>query len=129
MTPLYFAYGSNLSRCHWGEWRRRRGLVRHLLRYIGNAWLPDHRLDFTMGSGVIGGGTLDVLPHRGGLVSGALFELASGALEALDCKEGAPHHYRRVDAVALDDHGREVPVVTYAGQPSRRSPFEPPCEH
>jgi len=126
---LYFAYGSNLNRRHWGEWRRRHGLPQYLLRYVGNAWLPDHQLAFTMGSGIIGGGTLDLQPDRGSLVPGALFELAPGGLEALDRKEGAPHHYRRMNAVALDDHGREVPVMTYIGTPERRSPFHPPCEH
>jgi gamma-glutamylcyclotransferase (GGCT)/AIG2-like uncharacterized protein YtfP len=91
--------------------------------------LPDAEVAFTAKSEGRRGGVLDVRDRIGSLVPGAIFRVngEKGWL-ALDRKEGAPALYERVDRVALDGGGREIPVTTYAVTPGRRRRFVRPHE-
>jgi len=111
MKRYYFAYGSNLSEedraaysppCPPGA-----------LKKVSVAFLPDRQLGFTRRSTTRGGGVLDVVPSRGCVVAGVLFEATEAGWAWLDKKEGSPRHYRHLDTVVLTADGRMVPVRTY----------------
>ena len=89
-SSLYFAYGSNLNFHDWSNWCHENG-AGHLadeLRCVGAATLPDRRLAFTRRSVRRDGGVLDVVPARGHVVEGVLFEANDVTWELLDAKEG-----------------------------------------
>jgi gamma-glutamylcyclotransferase (GGCT)/AIG2-like uncharacterized protein YtfP len=124
--PLYFAYGSNLNSDDWHHWCDRNGFGRELLRFKTTAVLPDHDLLFSYYSRSRRGGVLDLAPRTGQIVEGAIFEIVGDGWRVLDCKEGAPDFYERVDKVCLDTEGREVSVKTYRVRAERREKFVQP---
>ncbi|MEE8314598.1 MAG: gamma-glutamylcyclotransferase family protein [Myxococcota bacterium] len=101
MSELYFAYGSNLDADQMGE---RCPGSRNRFR----ARLPHHRLDFTHYSRRWSGGAADVVPHRGSLVWGIVYERVD--FVRLDRFEGG---YERVVLQVLDDDDRMHDVTTY----------------
>jgi gamma-glutamylcyclotransferase (GGCT)/AIG2-like uncharacterized protein YtfP len=111
-SPVYFAYGSNLS----AGVRAESGLGE--LSYVARAWLPDRALRFRRRTGR-GTGALDVAWAPGAVVPGAIFRCTPGAWQALDTKEGfdpkdeASSAYRRVTVRVLDAHGRHALADTY----------------
>ncbi len=124
---LYFAYGSNLDRRDVARWARQRGLACDLRPTGRIGWLPDRVLRFDYRSPVRKGGCLDVPRWPGQLAAGALLKVDDDALSALDAKEGAPHRYRRIQAIALTADG-PTPVVTYEATDACRLPFAQPAE-
>ena len=86
---LCFAYGSNMSSRQMAD--RCPGA-----KLVGTAQLPGYRLAFTGFSSVRGGAVATVVPARGKMVNGLLWELPPGELKLLDRFEGCPVVYRRV---------------------------------
>jgi gamma-glutamylcyclotransferase (GGCT)/AIG2-like uncharacterized protein YtfP len=125
MNGYYFAYGSNLNR-HDRQACRRKGFSPELLKFRNIAYLPDWELTFDYWSSSRRGGALDLRPHVGQLVAGAVFEVAPRGWEALDAKEGAPECYQRQSTTALTLSGEIIPVTTYVVRPERRKGFVAP---
>lgn len=123
--PCYFAYGSNLELDDLRGWARRHGFPGARLRFDGRAFLPDHALRFHYFSPARRGGALDVAPHRGAAVEGALFEV--DGFEALDAKEGVgAGRYERLPCVVLRDDGALVEATTYRVSDAHRRPHHVP---
>src|ERR1700678_2475960 len=112
-SQYYFAYGSNLNGNDWENFCRDEEFAKGLLRPVATGYVADHHLAFTHRSERRKGGTLDILPRIGHVVSGVIFEVLEGGWIALDKKEGAPHSYARCSATAFDERGGEIPVMTY----------------
>jgi gamma-glutamylcyclotransferase (GGCT)/AIG2-like uncharacterized protein YtfP len=117
MKPvLYFAYGSNLCPQERVRWLAQHGLHEHDLRPVSLAWLPDQALSFGYWSSRRGGGALDIRPHRGSIVHGALFEVSAAGWHMLDIKEAVAQPaagYERCRARAVLPDGQTVDVQTY----------------
>lgn len=96
--PLYFAYGSNMSRARLEQ---RVGGV----ELIGRAQLHSHRHRFSkLGTDGTGKGNVEPLP--GELVWGVVYELAPAQLELLDEFETG---YRAIElALQLRDTGQAI---------------------
>ena len=111
---LYFAYGSNLDRDHFGSWCETNGFAPDQARALSPAWLPDHAFCFGKTSRTWGGGVADVRRSFGDSVPGALFDVSQEGLRALDHKEGvAAGIYRRVRRVCLRPDGSACEALTY----------------
>ena len=102
---LLFAYGSNLAASEMEAWCPE-------ARFAGVARLPDHGLRWSRRSIRWGGGAVDIVPARDEEVWGALYEVADGALDRLDAKEGEGRAYRRV-CVRVEHDGRWVTAAAY----------------
>ncbi|MCK7496940.1 MAG: gamma-glutamylcyclotransferase [Comamonadaceae bacterium] len=113
MSRRYFAYGSNLDLPDWRRWCREHGLREELLHPLFTAVLPDRALAFTRRSVARNGGVLDIAPARGRWVEGVVFAVDEDGWRALERLEGAPNHYRAVDAEALSFDGEAHPVRTF----------------
>lgn len=96
------------------------------MRPVTPAYLPDHALSFSVASGNRRGGVLDIVPRRGHVVGGTLFEVDDADWDALDRKEGAPKFYERVTRNVIDKHGRWIEADTYAVVASRRELYVQP---
>lgn len=115
MQDLYFAYGSNLDLDDWRDWCARNHLPAPAVRFVANAYLPDHGLAYTRYAATRGGGVLDIAASPGAVVPGVVFAVEDPQTWAtLDQKEGAPAAYRRLPLHALTDAGEVLAVQTYA---------------
>jgi len=122
---LYFAYGSNLDEDNWSLWCENKGYDRASIEPLGPAWLPDHELVFHYQSRLRRGGALDVRPHHGTAIPGALFRVHDW--EGLDAKEGVSGgYYRRIAVTALTDDGRAHSATTYRVCDERVTSFVAP---
>jgi gamma-glutamylcyclotransferase (GGCT)/AIG2-like uncharacterized protein YtfP len=126
---FYFAYGSNLNVGDWENWCRKHGFGAGLLRFRSIGYLPDRDIAFSYRSTSRNGGVLDIEPRAGQIVRGVIFEVSDEAWRALDQKEGAPIVYERVPAIALDESGEEVPVMTYRVACRRQRFVQPTPEY
>jgi gamma-glutamylcyclotransferase (GGCT)/AIG2-like uncharacterized protein YtfP len=126
MSRRYFAYGSNLDLPDWHRWCREHRLREGLLHPLFTAVLPDRALAFTRRSVARSGGVLDIAPARGRWVEGVVFAVDEDGWRALERKEGAPSHYRSVDAEALSFDGEAHPVRTFEVVPGQRERFVAP---
>jgi gamma-glutamylcyclotransferase len=116
-SAVYFAYGRNM-----GSVAIELACPGH--RFLGAAELRGHRLAFTRRSVRTGTGVADIVAAAGASLWGALYELDSAALAALDEKEGAGWAYERravrvvpagaEDARGAGAAGREVEAFAYA---------------
>lgn len=122
-----FAYGSNLARHELDAWLAGHRLDPTHCRTVGPAWLPDHTLSFGYLSRRRGAGALDVRPHRGSLVQGALIDASPEGWAALDAKEGVAEgaYARREVEVVLPD-GRLREAIVYVVTEARRVAHQPP---
>lgn len=102
----YFAYGScrNVS-----DFRRTCPRAR---RIDSHARLLHYRLRFNGYSMSRGGGVANVEKAHGKVVCGVLWEISKADLVRLDCREGAPHVYRRIPIEVVTDTG-VVSAFTY----------------
>lgn len=124
----YFGYGSNLYWEDWEKWCARRGCVGEGLRIRGTGCLPDWDIVFHYRSTSRQGGALDIMPRTGQIVEGAIFEVDDRTWKALNRKEGAGQRYERIGTVALDERGREIPVVTYRVRKEHQTNFVRPTD-
>ena len=109
---LYFAYGSNMDPKQMAE--RCPGA-----RALGRARLDDYRLDFVWDSPGWGGGVGTVLPARGDVVWGALWELTDEDEEALDRYEGVAVGAYTKERVDLDAEAKKVNALVYIATDAR----------
>jgi cation transport regulator ChaC len=93
---LYFAYGSNMGPSALRRERCPRAVQ------VGIAKIDDHRLGFTRYSKRRRGGVADLVPARGSVVWGSVFDLTDDGFEALDRAEG----------VALGAYARSIWQLT-----------------
>ncbi len=117
MSPLYFAYGSNMAAEEMEAWS-----ADH--RLLGAARLDGYRLGLRRRSIRWQAGVLDLVPSPGEEVWGVLYELPKEALARLDEKEGAGFAYRRIEVEPLLDGARR-PAVAY--EVIDKEPVEVPC--
>ena len=113
---LYFAYGSNLSK---QAMRRRAEASRPLIAAI----LPGHRLTFESNEppGSKAAFFANIRPDAGCSVPGALYELDTGALEALDAYEDVQRGvYERAILRVLRADGRLEGAIVYRMHPMSR---------
>jgi gamma-glutamylcyclotransferase (GGCT)/AIG2-like uncharacterized protein YtfP len=120
---LYFGYGSNLDARDWNAFCGRWGFVGAELVPVSTAMILDYELAFDRYAASRRGGVLNLRARAGQAVEGVVFRANQAALYALDRKEGAPSHYRRLDRHAVMPDGQVLQVMTYAG-PSQG--FHPP---
>ena len=117
MSPLYFAYGSNMAPAEMDAWS-----ADH--RFLAAARLEGYRLELRRRSIRWRAGALDLVPAAGEWVWGVLYELPEGALTQLDDKEGAGFAYRRIEVEPVLD-GERCPAVAY--EVIDKEPGEVPC--
>lgn len=110
---LYFGYGSNLDALDWNAFCARWGFRGAELEPVSPALLLDHELVFDRYAASRQGGALNLRARPGQAAEGVVFRANAVALEALDQKEGAPAHYRRVPRHAVLPDGRVMAVMTY----------------
>lgn len=125
-NDLYFAYGSNLNLEELSAASATYGLPDDAIKPFSPAWLPDMNLVFDYYSTSRGGGTLNVQPVKGGLVSGYLLQLSPGAWKLLDQKEGHPNYYQRRPVTVLLDDGQYLRAQTYVARADRTGAFVAP---
>lgn len=121
VNPLYFAYGSNMSRRQMAE--RVPGAT-----LIGTAHLPGHEFLFSGFSRTWGGAVANVKPSRkpGAQVFGVVWQLPLYGLEALDRFEGYPTSYqRKVAPVVLESGPTTRCVLYYRRALSQQAPPNP----
>ena len=105
MSPLLFAYGSNMASEEMEAWSPEHA-------FLGVARLEGFRLELRRRSVRWGGGAADIVPAAGHVVWGALYEVEEDALERLDAKEGTGFAYRRRPVEVVHD-GRSRAAVAY----------------
>lgn len=116
---LYFAYGSNMEK----EQMQRR-CPNH--RFLAVARLDHYTLAFTRYSDRWDGGVADLLPERGKVVHGVLYEISQNDLILLDQYTGYPNCYSRGDVMLETTSRDQLPALTYFAvrqggiKPSRR---------
>ncbi len=116
---LYFAYGSNMEK----EQMQRR-CPNH--KFVSVARLDHYTLAFTRYSDRWDGGVADLLPERGKVVHGVLYEITLEDLKLLDQYTGYPHCYLRGDVILETTSKEKLPAMTYFAvrqgvlKPSRR---------
>ncbi len=113
----YFAYGVNLSKGHMAK-------LCPGAKPRFSAILPNYKLQFTLSSRTEGA-TATLKLTRGERVPGAVYEIDSACLRALDRYEGYPRDCDRINVIVFNDFGDAVEAVTYMrtrrlpeGQPS-----------
>ena len=102
MSPLLFAYGSNLSVAEMAEFAPE-------ARFAGIARLPGFALELRRRSIRWGGGAADIVEREGEEVWGVLYEVHD--LDALDAKEGTGFAYRRRELDVMTDQGERQAVA------------------
>ncbi len=101
--PLYFAYGSNMSRAV---------MRRHCPQAcaIGCAELADHRFVITRD------GYASIVPRRESVVHGIVWQLAAGDFVRLDLYESIATGLYRRKKIAIRLKGRLTPAWVYVGR-------------
>ncbi|QDV28934.1 AIG2-like family protein [Planctopirus ephydatiae] len=128
-SKLYFAYGSNLNQTDLQEWALQQNVSLGAMTPLGRAWLPDHRLVFSLHSRRRQGGVLDVEPATGHVVPGVIFEMDETAWSAMNRKEGlraTTSGYQRYPTFAINAAGVPQQVETYTAKPTVRQAYVEP---
>jgi gamma-glutamylcyclotransferase (GGCT)/AIG2-like uncharacterized protein YtfP len=107
LSTLYFAYTALIS-------PERLGSVTTDAEFMFIAHLPETKLVFPMANGMWDGSLPSVRAEAGNTVWGAVFELASGALAAIDEVEAEEGRVQTQSFKAVDREGRRHAVVTHA---------------
>ena len=120
MTFLYFAYGSNMLQA------RLRARCPSA-RLIDRATAIGFDFEFSKRS-IDGSGKATLIPTRGVLCPGVIFEISRSEIDQLDRAEGAGAGYERYDDFVAEfaGTGEQVAVLTYlANAPDHRlKPFD-----
>jgi gamma-glutamylcyclotransferase (GGCT)/AIG2-like uncharacterized protein YtfP len=103
---LYFAYGSNMEKT-----QMQKRCPSH--KFISVARLEHYTLAFTRYSDRWGGGVADLLPERGKVVHGVLYDISPSDLQLLDQYTGYPHCYLRGDVFLETASKERLPAMTY----------------
>ena len=131
-TPmLYFGYGSNLDNEDWTKWCHRKGRNPDGLKELGPAWIDGYYLtfDYYSGSRECGAANLKWLSPGRAATPGALFEIDTVTLDALDQKEGHPNtkYYQRKIVTAYTADGKAHQAYTYIHYATEDN-FHPPSQ-
>jgi cation transport regulator ChaC len=116
---LYFAYGSNMEKAQMQQ-----RCPNH--KFFSVARLDHYILTFTRYSDRWEGGVADLLPERGKVVHGVLYDISLVDLKLLDQYTGYPNCYMRGDLILETTSGERLPAMTYFAvrqgvvKPSRR---------
>jgi len=116
---LYFAYGSNMEKTQMQQ-----RCPNH--KFFAVARLDHYTLAFTRYSDRWEGGVADLLPERGKVVHGVLYEISLTDLKLLDQYTGYPNCYVRGDVILETASKERLPAITYFAvrqgvvKPSRR---------
>ena len=109
---FYFAYGSNMN----PDRMRERGA--HFAKRYRHS-LPGYSLKFNkLSYKEPRTGCANIVPDKGGVVEGIVYEITVEGLYALDKFEGYPVHYDRV-RLSLKVGGAEAVVKTYIAMPDK----------
>lgn len=112
---LYFAYGSNLN--------KEQMLARCPgAKPVSAAVLPDHKLTYR--GNWRGNGVANIEPDKGSHIEGAVYEIDTKDLAALDRYEGYPNLYYRTD-ITVDTPGGAVRAFAYFMHTERYRPAMP----
>ncbi|ADG70034.1 AIG2 family protein [Planctopirus limnophila DSM 3776] len=128
-SKLYFAYGSNLNQTDQEEWALEQNVSLGAMTPLGRAWLPDHRLVFSLHSKRRHGGVLDVEPASGHVVPGVIFQMDETAWDAMDRKEGlhaTKSGYQRYPTFVINAAGVPQQVETYTAKPTFKQAYVEP---
>lgn len=107
---LYFAYGSNLDRERMKERKCDFSSAK-------SAHLKDWKLVFNKRSAKIPAmGFGNVIPAKGEIVEGILYEMDDSMIKSLDKYEGYPKHYNR-EKIIVSVEGKEVEADIYIATP------------
>ena len=104
---LYFAYGSNMSavrmkqRLDWEAPRQNASLVNYQLVFNQAGFNDPHW------------SPANIMPSRGGLVEGIVYEVEEKDLQILDVHE---KYYQRFEVDILVSNGTSVKAITYLSQ-------------
>jgi gamma-glutamylcyclotransferase (GGCT)/AIG2-like uncharacterized protein YtfP len=115
--PLYFAYGSNLSRVQMQE--RCPGA-----RPLATASIPHHRLGFVGHSEAWGGGTSTIVLAVEDTLWGALYEVEPACLEVLGRHEGSDYTLCRTQVIREGGAREHALVFVRARDFDERPPSE-----
>lgn len=125
----YFAYGSNLNMTALQAWCWKSGLRDAEFVIHGPAILHDHSLAFNRLSSIWGGGVLSVVPQRGAVVHGMLYEVNQAGAAALDRKEGVSvNAYARYQIHVEMQAGVFEQAITYQASVENPAAFHPPAD-
>lgn len=114
LTPLYFAYGSNL---YTPRMRKRVGNC----VVFGTHTLYNYELAFNAGQDVIDTAFANIIPKKGASVEGVFYLLSDKQIHLLDQIEGWPFCYEKVYGMTKEG----IPFFTYIAQPSFISTAKP----
>src|SRR5581483_897645 len=113
VTPMqFFFYADNLN-----PTQLKRRAPEH--RYLGNAYLPDHTIQFCRWSSQWRCGLASVAPSQGEKVWGIVAEITDEDLKLLDEFEGEvpAGAFRHVPVSVITDKGEKILVTTHAATP------------
>ena len=102
----YFAYASNLSR---EQMRQRCPSAKPKF----SAVLPNYKLIFTGWSREWHGGKATIVPFKGAIVAGAIYEISAEDLRKLDRFEDYPNSYTHLNVMVFNEDDVAVKAVTY----------------
>ncbi|HZS11094.1 MAG TPA: gamma-glutamylcyclotransferase family protein [Nitrospirales bacterium] len=108
----FFFYADNLN-----PTQLKRRAPEH--RYLGNAYLPDHTIQFCRWSSQWRCGLASVAPSQGEKVWGIVAEITDEDLKLLDEFEGEvpAGAFRHVPVSVITDKGEKILVTTHAATP------------
>jgi len=125
----YFAYGSNLNITALETWCRKSGFRDALFSIRSPAVLHDHSLAFNRLSSVWGGGVLSIVPKRGSVVHGMVYDVNAAGAAALDRKEGVSvSAYARYPVYVETKTGVFGRAITYQAVVENPATFHRPAD-
>jgi gamma-glutamylcyclotransferase (GGCT)/AIG2-like uncharacterized protein YtfP len=102
----YFAYGSNMN---YEQMKKRCPDSRFLKR----AYIEDYQFIYDGTSTIWHNPVGNIIPNKGKIVWGGLFEINKKDLVTLDKYENYPESYHRKIFEAVDDNGRILKAIVY----------------
>lgn len=111
----YFAYGANMN--HEKMRSRSPGS-----QFLGRAKLDSYQFVYNGKSKVRGGGVGNIVPKKGSVVWGGLYEITQEDLVALDEFEWYPNYYQRKNFVVKDDLGKAFEAMAYYREVEKPNP-------
>ena len=118
---LYFAYGSNMNkrqikeRCGSGA------------KFLKKAYLPNYKFVYDGYSYKWNGAVANVIPLKGEVVWGVLYEITKECEDKLDGHEGLGVSYFKIDVIVYDENGNSHKAFLYLREP--REPGKPSLEY
>lgn len=110
---LYFAYGSNMNKEQMAK--RCKGA-----KFLGVARLDSYKFVFDGSSKLRGCAVANVIPDVSSFVLGGLWEISTENRSSLDCYEGYPDSYHRIEVSLTTSDGKRIDnVLIYLRSPKQ----------